>query len=56
MQAKTAAFDFQTTSDTPHVQTHRFDHARDNEFWTARLNRDIRRVLQKQGGDTLALA
>ncbi|MGI3213416.1 3'-5' exonuclease [Roseovarius tibetensis] len=51
--AKTAAFDLQMTPDNPGLSLHRVDRARDKGFWTARVNRDIRLVLHKQGGDTL---
>ncbi|RFU14353.1 ATP-dependent helicase [Rhodobacteraceae bacterium W635] len=51
--AKTAAFDLQMSPDSPGLQMHRVDRARDKGFWTARVNRDIRLVLHKTGGDTL---
>jgi hypothetical protein len=51
--AKTAAFDLQMSPDNPGLSLHRVDRARDKGFWTARVNRDIRLVLHKQGGDTL---
>jgi hypothetical protein len=51
--AKTAAFDLQMNPDNPGLQMHRVDRARDKGFWTARVNRDIRLVLHKTGGDTL---
>ncbi|RFP86351.1 ATP-dependent helicase [Rhodobacteraceae bacterium 63075] len=50
---KTAAFDLQMTPDNPGLSLHRVDRARDKGFWTARVNRDIRLVLHRQGGDTL---
>ena len=51
--AKTAAFDLQMSPDNPGLSLHRVDRARDKGFWTARVNRDIRLVLHKTGGDTL---
>ena len=51
--AKTAAFDLQMNPDNPGLQMHRVDRASDKGFWTARVNRDIRLVLHKTGGDTL---
>ncbi len=51
--AKTAAFDLQMIRDNPGLSLHRVDRARDKGFWTARVNRDIRLVLHKTGGDTL---
>ncbi|EDM72170.1 putative DNA helicase [Roseobacter sp. AzwK-3b] len=50
---KTAAFDLQMSPDNPGLSMHRVDRARDKGFWTARVNRDIRLVLHKTGGDTL---
>ncbi|EDM71449.1 putative DNA helicase [Roseobacter sp. AzwK-3b] len=50
---KTAAFDLQMSPDNPGLSLHRVDRARDKGFWTARVNRDIRLVLHKTGGDTL---
>ena len=50
---KTAAFDFQMNPANPGFSIHRVDRARDPDFWTARVNRDIRLVLHKRGGDTL---
>lgn len=50
---KTAAFDVQMNPDTPGLQMHRVDKARDPHFWTARVNRDIRMVLHKHDGATL---
>ncbi|MCZ7674603.1 MAG: hypothetical protein M5U35_00100 [Roseovarius sp.] len=37
----------------PGFSMHRVDRARDPNFWTARVNRDIRMVIHKAGGDTL---
>lgn len=50
---KTVAFDLQMNPDTPGLQMHRVEKARDPHFWTARVNRDIRMVLHKQEGATL---
>ncbi len=50
---KTAAFDLQMNPASPGLSMHRVDRARDPDFWTARVNRDIRLVLHKREGDTL---
>lgn len=51
--AKTAAFDLQMNPAHPGLQMHRVDRAKDPNFWTARVGRDIRLVLHKQRGSTL---
>lgn len=51
--AKTAAFDAQMNPDSPGLQMHRVDRAKDPHFWTARVNRDVRLVLHKKDGATL---
>jgi hypothetical protein len=50
---KQAAFDLQVNPSAPGLSLHRVDRARDKDFWTARVNRDIRIVLHKRGSDTL---
>ena len=50
---KQSAFDFQMDPSLPGFSMHRVDRARDPNFWTARVNRDIRMVIHKSGGDTL---
>ncbi|MDV7145648.1 3'-5' exonuclease [Tropicimonas sp. TH_r6] len=50
---KTAAFDLQMNPASPGLSMHRVDRARDPDFWTARVNRDIRLVLHKRDGATL---
>ncbi|WP_425044651.1 UvrD-helicase domain-containing protein [Primorskyibacter sp. S87] len=52
-QVKTAAFDFQMDPSLPGLSMHRVDRARDPNFWTARVNRDIRMVIHKKDGQTL---
>ncbi len=51
--AKITAFDIQSNPDSPGLSLHRINNARDPDFWSARVNRDIRIVLHKRGGDTL---
>lgn len=50
---KQSAFDFQMDPTLPGFSMHRVDRARDPNFWTARVNRDIRMVIHKTEGDTL---
>lgn len=50
---KQSAFDFQMDPSLPGFSMHRVDRARDPNFWTARVNRDIRMVIHKADGDTL---
>lgn len=52
-QVKTAAFDFQMDPSLPGLSMHRVDRARDPNFWTARVNRDIRMVIHKKDSQTL---
>ena len=50
---KTTVFDFQMDPSLPGLSMHRVDRARDPNFWTARVNRDIRMVVHKREQDTL---
>jgi hypothetical protein len=52
-QVKITAFDIQQNPDSPGLSLHRIDRARDPDFWSARVNRDLRIILHKRGGDTL---
>ncbi|MEZ5778865.1 MAG: UvrD-helicase domain-containing protein [Paracoccaceae bacterium] len=52
-QAKITAFDIQSNPDSPGLSLHRVDRCRDPDFWSARVNRDLRIILHKRGGDTL---
>lgn len=51
--AKQTAFDLQVNPAQPGLQFHRVDRARDKDFWTVRVNRDLRIVVHKRGGDVL---
>ena len=44
---KTAAFDLQMDPSRPGLQLHRLDGARDNNFWSARVSRDIRMIVHR---------
>lgn len=50
---KTTVFDFQMDPSLPGLSMHRVNRARDPNFWTARVNSDIRMVIHKHGEDTL---
>lgn len=52
-QAKIAAFDIQQNPESPGLSLHRLDRARDPDFWSARVNLDLRIILHKRSGDTL---
>lgn len=46
-QAKTAAFDLQLNPAHPGLQMHRLTNGRDPNFWSVRVNRDIRIIIHK---------
>ncbi|WP_170756487.1 3'-5' exonuclease [Ruegeria lacuscaerulensis] len=50
---KQTAFDLQMNPSNPGHSFHRVDRARDKNFWTVRVNRDIRMVVHKQGANML---
>lgn len=52
-QTKITAFDIQQNPDNPGLSLHRLNHCRDQDFWSARVSRDLRIVLHKRAGDTL---
>jgi len=52
--AKMSAFDLQTNPQHPGLQMHRIDNSRDPNFWSARVNADLRFIVHKTG-DSLAL-
>jgi len=45
--AKTTAFDLQMNPVNPGMALHRLDHAKDKNFWSARVGSDIRLILHK---------
>lgn len=53
-QAKLTAFDLQTNPDQPGLQFHRIDKSKDPNFWSVRVNRDLRIIVHKLR-DSLAL-
>ncbi|MEQ1514895.1 MAG: 3'-5' exonuclease [Usitatibacteraceae bacterium] len=46
-QAKTAAFDLQLNPAQPGLQMHRLSNSRDPNFWSVRVNQDIRIIIHK---------
>jgi len=44
---KTSAFDLQTNPTNPGLQMHRIDASKDPNFWSVRVNRDIRIIVHK---------
>lgn len=52
-QVKASVFDIQTSPDNPGLSMHRLDRCKDPNFWSARVNSDIRIILHKRDGNTL---
>lgn len=52
-QAKLTAFDLQANPDQPGLQFHRIDKSRDPNFWSVRVNRDLRIIVHKSGGSLM---
>lgn len=50
---KTTAFDLQLNPANPGMQFHKLDRARDKNFWSVRVNRDIRIIVHKTAGSLL---
>jgi len=50
---KTTAFDLQMNPANPGIQMHRIDKAKDKNFWSARVSRDIRLIIHKTSSSFL---
>lgn len=50
---KTTAFDLQLNSANPGMQFYKLDQARDKNFWSVRVNRDIRLIVHKTADSLL---
>lgn len=50
---KTSAFDLQMNPANPGLKFHRLDHAKDPNFWSVRVNNDIRIVIHKTDANML---
>lgn len=51
--AKIAVFDLQQNPSAPGLQFHRVERSRDRNFWSVRVNRDVRIIIHKTEGDFL---
>lgn len=50
---KTTAFDLQINPASPGLSFHKLDKARDKNFWSVRVNADIRLIVHKTQGSLL---
>ena len=50
---KTTAFDLQMNPAHPGMQFHKLDRAKDKNFWSVRVSRDLRLIVHKSGSDLL---
>jgi mRNA-degrading endonuclease RelE of RelBE toxin-antitoxin system len=50
---KTSAFDLQMNPASPGLQFHRLDHVKDPNFWSVRVNNDIRIIVHKTDANIL---
>ncbi len=50
---KITTFDLQTNPANPGIQMHKLDHARDPNFWSARVSADIRIIVHRTAGSLL---
>ena len=50
---KVTTFDLQTHPASPGIQMHKLDHARDPNFWSARVSADIRIIVHRTAGSLL---
>src|SRR2546421_12301832 len=50
---KTAAFDLQLNPANPGMKFHKLDKARDKNFWSVRVSRDIRLIVHRNAGSLL---
>ena len=50
---KTTAFDLQLDPSNPGMQFHKLDKAKDKNFWSVRVNRDVRLIVHKTAGSLL---
>ena len=50
---KTTAFDLQINPASPGLSFHKLDKAKDKNFWSVRVNADIRLIVHKSAGSLL---
>jgi len=51
--AKTTAFDLHLNPANPGMNLHRVDRAKHSNFWSVRVNRDVRAIVHKTSGSLL---
>jgi hypothetical protein len=51
--AKTTAFDLQMNPESPGLSYHKLDQAKDKNFWSVRVNADIRLIVHKTSGSLM---
>jgi hypothetical protein len=51
--SKTTAFDLQLNPASPGLQFHELDKAKDPNFWSVRVSRDVRLIVHRTGGSLL---
>ena len=51
--AKTTAFDLQMAPSAPGLSFHKLDRARDKNFWSVRINRDIRLIVHRTAASVM---
>ncbi len=51
--AKLTVFDFQLNPENPGHKFHRIERSKDADFWSVRVNRDIRLIVHKRGNNLL---
>ncbi len=49
-QVKLTVFDLQSNPENPGLKYHRIDRSKDSNFWSVRVNRDLRIVIHKMTG------
>ena len=49
--AKITAYDIHTNPESPGLKLHKIDQSKDKNFWSARVNEEIRIILHKAGGN-----
>ena len=50
---KITTFDLQTNPSSPGIQMHKLEHGRDRNFWSARVNSDVRIIVHRTAGGLL---
>ena len=51
--SKNTAFDLQINPANPNLKCHRIERIRDKNFWSARVNKDIRLIFHREGNSLL---